>query len=277
MRFGRKQQHKPGASSKARQARRNKKVSGGFVFTWNARYAWWLAGLCALVAIVGTWPRSELLPIERIQLSGSFKHLDIRAIERQLKPYLGTGFFAVDIQEIQYRLQQEPWIELVSVRRVWPRSLTISIREKQPYARWGKDMLLSSGGEVFVADVRGFSDLPSVTGYVGNSRKLLQKFDSMQQHFSDHGIRLSGLREDNKGALTLEIDGRLRVSLGSQDTARKIDHMLAVYQQQIANRAMQIDHIDFRYSNGFAINWNQQYLKQQNEARNRGGKNVKKG
>ena len=65
------------------------------------------------------------------------------------------------------------------------------------------------------------------------------------------------LKKDGKGSLRLLLNDTLTVSLGSDDSGRKIDQLLAVYEQQIKGREREIRYIDFRYSNGFAVRWQQ--------------------
>lgn len=266
-------QDKTSARKMVKQASRKNdraKVS----WQWNPKYLPLVIALFAILLIVTLLPNDEIMPIKKIRLSGQFKQLDTTNIEQQLKPYLGVSFFAVDIQTIQLELQQRPWIEQVSVRRVWPDELSVSIAEKQAFARWDKSQLLSNKGKVFKADSQSFAHLPVVNGYAGQSRQLLQRFHTMQQRFKRHGIILSELHEDSKGALKLVLNDQLKVSLGSKNSDEKIDHMLAVYQQQIKNRSQHIRHIDFRYSNGFAIAWKEKYLKQQSKRLKRGSNNV---
>lgn len=256
-------------SQASRKTSRNK-----IDWRWNPNYLPLVIALFAIPIIATLLPNDEIMPIEKIRLSGQFKHLDTAGIEQQLKPFLGVSFFAVDIQRIQLDLQQRPWVEQVSVRRVWPDKLSVFITEKQAFARWDNSQLLSHKGKVFKADSRSFAHLPVVNGYPGQSRQLLHRFHRMQQRFKRHGIVLSELHEDSKGALKLVLNDELEVSLGSKNSDEKINHMLAVYQQQIKNRSQHIRHIDFRYSNGFAIAWKEKYLKQQSERLKRGSKNV---
>lgn len=264
---------RPNARKKGSQASR-KSSRNKVSWQWNPNYLPLIVALFAVLLIITLLPNDEIMPIEKIRLSGQFKQLDTANIEQQLKPFLSVSFFAVDIQRIQLDLQQRPWIEQVSVRRVWPDELSVSITEKQAFARWDNTQLLSNKGKIFKADTKSFSHLPVVNGYAGQSRQLLQRFHSLRQRFNRHGITLSELYEDSKGALNLVLDDQLKVSLGSKNSNEKIDHMLAVYQQQIKNRTQHIRHIDFRYSNGFAIAWKEQYLKQQTERLKRGSKNV---
>lgn len=228
--------------------------------------------LVTLVAVV--YPKTEVLPIEKIRISGDFTHLDILPVESQLQQYLGQGFFSVDIQEIQQVLDQQPWVNNVSVRRLWPNQLKVSIEENQVFARWDDTHLLSTSAKVFEAKSEAFKQLPLIHGYMGQSVDLLSRFNDLQHQFNKYDLKITEMHEDNKGALNLMLENSLAISLGSEHNEHKIRNFLAVYEQQIKPRMQHIKHIDFRYSNGFAIAWKKDYLKNIGKLDSRGDRNV---
>jgi cell division protein FtsQ len=227
----------------------------------------------ALGLVVALVPREQWLPIEKIRITGEFRQLDTVKLQQQLKPYLGAGFFSVDIQKIQDQVSQQSWIEEVSVRRVWPSKIVVSVIEKEAFARWDESHLLSTRARVYEADSKAFMHLPLIHGYVGQSAELLQRYLELKQKFAEKGIQLSALSEDSKGALSLLLDEHLKVNLGTDETEQKIYKMLAVYPMQIKPRKDFIKYIDFRYSNGFAIAWKKQNQQQISDMK-RGNKNV---
>ena len=206
---------------------------------------------------------SDIMPINKIRIQGAFKHLEIEPIKSRLKGYLGKGFFSVDIQSMQQKIGQLAWVQSVSVHRIWPSQLAVDIIEKKPFARWDAKHLLSRNAEVFDAQGDAFKSLPLINGLNADSTSLLQRYQQLQQRFSAIGLTLDEMREDRKGALFLTLNNEILVKLGSQQTAEKIDHLLAVYNTVIKPQAVYINTIDFRYSNGFAIAWKPNKLKQQ--------------
>lgn len=272
------QQPKKNEKRKARaQASKKVKQEQSLDIQLNGRYVMAALLFVALTALVALLPKTEWLPIEKIRISGQFKELDTTRLEQQLKPYLGAGFFSVDIQQIQQLVSTQPWIQSVSVRRIWPDQIMVSVVEKKAYARWDDEHLLSTQAAIFKAETGKFKHLPLLNGYEGQSEAVLKRYLQISKIFGDRDINVSEYREDSKGALTLLLDGQLKVSLGSDNNQQKIEHMLAVYPQQIKPRSDQIQHIDFRYSNGFAIAWKQGVLQQQESqlgSMQRGNKNV---
>lgn len=265
-------------SNKKIQARKNQ-PSGTVELDWlkhvSGGQAVFAMLIVALLVTVSLMRGAEvMLPVEKIRLSGDFKQLDTASLKSQLKSYIGHDFLTVDIKSIQQTLGQHPWVKNVSVKRIWPNQLNVTVQEKKAVARWDKEHLLSSQAVIFKANSEGFLNLPKINGYSKQTVDLLQRYHKMQQQFSSLGLFIDELTEDRKGALRLLFNNTLLVNMGSEDNEMKIRHLLAVYTDQIKPRAEQIKQIDFRYSNGFAIAWKDEYLKQQNALNQRGNNNV---
>ena len=228
----------------------------------------------ALFSIPFLLPSDDVLPIDKIVVSGEYQHINKVRMNTELRSYLGKGFFSVDIKSIQQSISLEPWIKTASVKRIWPGQLHINLIEKKAVARWDSEHLLSKQAVIFEADSKQFSDLPRINGYPGQSLELLQRYSQMQLNFSRHGILISEMSEDSKGSLSLLLNKKIKVSIGSENNEMKLKYLLAVYPQQIKPRIEQIEHIDFRYNNGFAIAWTEDYIKQLDDAKKGSNKNV---
>ena len=119
----------------------------------NARVAAILLFICALISVPFLLPTEEILPIDKIKVSGDYEQINMTQIDQYLDTYLGKGFFSVDIKSIQQNISQQPWIKTVSVKRVWPNQLTVTVTRKQAVARWDSEHLLSQQAIIFKADV----------------------------------------------------------------------------------------------------------------------------
>lgn len=230
--------------------------------------------LAVILCIPFLLPKEQLLPISKLMVTGDFKQIDREKLDKKLNTQLGKGFFSVNIKALQESISVDPWIKTVSIKRVWPSVLHVSLIEKIAIARWDNNHLLSEQADIFRADAKQFSKLPKINGYSGNSKELVSRYFKMQQDFSRQGIAITELSEDSKGALSLLLNENLKVNIGSENNKLKIRHLLAVYSEHIKPRLTQIKYIDFRYSNGFAIAWNDEYLKQLDDAEKRGKTNV---
>jgi len=252
---------KPGA-----QAKRKAKAVAPRPMQWRKSYNWLF--LLPPLALAGyLFDRvDQVLPIRTIQLAGTFENLDQREVETTLASYIGQGFFSLDIRELQRNLNARPWTESVSIRRIWPDKLRVTITEKKPVARWDDRHLLSESARVYPADTGRFAHLPLVHAYGHGPDWALEQFYRLQARFGSVDERLVALKVDNRGAVEVELINGLQIKLGRADIERKINRLARIYVEQILPRREQIQRIDLRYSNGFAVAWKQEVLRERSEA-----------
>jgi cell division protein FtsQ len=243
-----------------KQAKRNTPASASKSFRWRKSYNW--VFLLLPLGLGGFYlsQLEQILPIRTIQLSGTFKNLDQQEVESTLQQYLGQGFFSFDIHHLQQTLHDNSWTQLVSVRRIWPDKLRITIEEKTPVARWDDQHLLSDSASVYRADTGAFSHLPIVHAANHPPAWALQQFYRLQARFNGVEERLMALQVDSRGALDVDLINGLKIKLGRKDIDRKIDRLVSIYMQQILPRREQIQRLDLRYSNGFAVAWKKEAL-----------------
>lgn len=222
---------------------------------WQYRKSLLLLTVFLVAVIVYLLPKSSWLPLDQIRIQGSFQHLDEQRVKQLLQPYLGTGFFIVDIEQLQQRLIELPWVANASVQRHWPDRIDVAITEHSAYARWDENRLLSRKGILFEASAAEFAGLPQIQGYAAESQQVLERYLQLLARFSAQGLGISEYHEDAKGAVSLRLNNEIAINFGSIDSEQKIASFLDIYPLAIAAKATQIQSIDFRYSNGFAIGW----------------------
>lgn len=237
-----------------------------FEFEWKALYNWLLLLLAILAAVVYLGQQNTLLPIKKIKLSGTFEHIDQNEVETVLQPFVGEGFFSLDIHALQKILSEKPWTESVSIRRVWPDRLDITIVERKPVARWDDKQLISNNAVVFTADTGSFQQLPLIHTENNNTAQLLSQFYNLSRRFNSLDETVLSLRQDSRGALDIELSGGLTVKVGRDQIEHKISRLMTIYKQQIRPRRADIQQLDLRYSNGFAVAWKKEILEARDEA-----------
>jgi cell division protein FtsQ len=140
------------------------------------------------------------------------------------------------------------------------------IKEKKPVARWDEQHLLSDSASVYLADTGAFSHLPIVHAANHPPAWVLQQFYRLQTRFNSVDERLMALQVDSRGALDVELINGLKIKLGRKDIDHKIDRLVSIYMQQILPRREQIQRLDLRYSNGFAVAWKKEALQGSDKA-----------
>jgi cell division protein FtsQ len=246
------------------QAKKKKKASETNVeFKWRGIYT------CLLVIVPlfgGTsylFQNHTFLPIKTIQLSGTFQHIDQQEIEKTLRPFVGEGFFSLDIQNVRNSLRDKPWAETVSIRRVWPDRVMIKIVEKKPLARWDANHLLSDNAKIFEANAKAFKHLPQVYGSNVEPKQVLQQYYDFSEQFRSLDETINQINIDSRGAVDIELAKGFKIKLGRDNVDSKLERL---YAKQIRPRRTEIQQLDLRYSNGFAVAWKKEALIDRDEA-----------
>jgi cell division protein FtsQ len=248
------------------QAKRNQKARQARSFQWRKSYSWGLALAPFVLVVIYLSQTDQVLPIRSIQLTGTFENLDQREVETVLQDYIGQGFFSLDIHQLQQTLKANSWTDSVSVRRIWPDKLRVTVTEKKPIARWDDEHLLSDTARVFAAHGADFGRLPLVHAVNYEPAWVMRQFQKLQASFDRVDERVVSLQVDSRGALDVKLINGLQIKLGRAEIDRKIERLVNIYQQQILPRREQIERIDMRYSNGFAVAWKKEVLQGSDKA-----------
>jgi cell division protein FtsQ len=123
-------------------------------------------------------------------------------------------------------------------------------------ARWGESGLLNTRGEVFVHDVRHFpAELPTLVGPPGSEARMTERYLAAQSRLVEAGMRLSQLTLDERGSWELVLDTGVHLRLGRLLVDERFDRFITAAARIVATRANEINYVDMRYANGFAIGW----------------------
>jgi cell division protein FtsQ len=195
-------------------------------------------------------------PVQTISMDGSFQRVTPGQIEKAVAPYAHAGFMSANLDDIQRSVEALPWVDHARVQRRWPNSLHVTVVEQSAAARWGESGLLNTRGELFVRNAAHVpAELPRLSGPEGTESTVAQRFMSAQGRMLEAGLRIAALRLDERGAWEMDLDSGVTVRLGRRDVDERIDRFIRTASQVIAHRVNEINYVDMRYSNGFAIGW----------------------
>ncbi len=212
-------------------------------------------GLLIVAAIMaaGVWGvrQPDVLPIRQVHIQGELLRLDGNHFRASFADEVKGGFFTIDVAAIRDVLMTLPWVETVSVHRVWPDVLRVVVREKTAMARWNASGLLSTEGVYFAPDKNSFPEgLPLLEGPEESRPLLLERFYLLTRI---HGLKVVSLRLDTRRAWSFELESGLRVLLGRRDFETRVRRFAEVVRIQLAAQLPEIDTIDMRYTNGFTV------------------------
>ena len=216
--------------------------------------------LATLLVIAGSLFALRLVfnqPVESVSISGRFQRVLPLDVDKAVREAVGShGMVAVNLAHIAAAVEQIPWVDRASVARRWPRALSVQVVEQTPVARWGEQGLLNVRGEVFVHDSRHIPpELPLLSGPEGQQAVMTGRYLAAAPRLVEAGLRLTRLTLDERGAWELALDNGVTLRLGREHVDARFDRFLTAGARIVASRAGEIEYVDLRYANGFAVGW----------------------
>lgn len=195
-------------------------------------------------------------PINSVRIEGRFERVTARQVEAAMLPFLDEGFLSLNIGEVQRAVARLPWVERASIRRSWPSALNVSVVEERAAARWGENGLLNVYGELFVQEAKHVPvELPHLSGPDGTQLQVAKRFFELDARLQQRGLHAVSLQLDARGSWELGLSNGIRVRLGAVDVDARAARFFVALDQVLAPLTEQVNYIDMRYTNGFAVGW----------------------
>ncbi len=198
------------------------------------------------------------MPVRVIEVDGEFTWLDPAEIERRVARHVAGGFFGLDLAALRADVLALPWVDEVSVRRVWPDKVRLQVVEQVPLAYWNRDALLNLKGEVFrPAKLPHLEQLPHLAGEDAHAREVAAFYLRLQSGVLPPDLRVTALTLDRRGAWRLRFANGLHLALGEDGPLleRRLAAFARVWPQLSADKGRRPRRIDMRYEHGFAVQW----------------------
>ena len=231
-----------------------------------------LSGAAFFLALLAVWQVQNwlsspaTLPMKLVRIEGDLKYLKLADIESAVAGKVSGGFFSIDLQAVQAAARRLPWLQQISVKRVWPNTLLLTVEERVAVARWGDEQLVTAEGEIFAAQGRGPAGLPLLDGPAELAPLLVQRMQSESQRFAGYDMQLAQMTVNERGSWQIVFGNGLRVALGHTEVALKLDR-LARHIGTITGMKGMPQSIDLRYRNGMAVKWPEMTAEQRAQAK----------
>lgn len=171
---------------------------------------------------------------------------------------LGT-FVIQDINIIQKKIEQLPWIKQVSIRKHWPDTLKIHLVEYIPLAYWNNDSVISTTGVVFYApknlidDNYGSKKIPVFFGPTGTERDVLANYLIFSGILGSVGFKIKSIKTDVRNSWQLVLQNNIHLNLGRKNILDRLCFFIKIYPILFYKINEQYKYIDLRYKSGFAV------------------------
>jgi cell division protein FtsQ len=257
MRFGRKR--KRGATAFNREP----VAPGQWKAAWRPRLRW--LGVALALALVGFGIHAgarklrdpEAFPLRNVRVEGELRNLAEADLQPLAREYLGRNFFIANLDDLRAALATNPWIEDLEVRRWWPDTVDIQLRERIAFGYWGErnDMVDVNGTRFHPPTLRQPGPWPRLSGPDGREKTLIKAWREVRALFDPLGLKLARLAQDERRAWRLTFDNGLEVYIGREQFEERLRRLARVYPSVLAAQADRIAVVDLRYVNGFAVRW----------------------
>jgi cell division protein FtsQ len=207
--------------------------------------------------IVGIWAlkNPQFFPIRRVAVEASFQHINQQTLRDVIIPYTNKKtFFTIPIGKLRASLLTLPWVFEATVSRVWPDKLRVIISEQEVVARWNDKALFNTKGKVFIPPKMPVeTNWPLLTGSDDQEAIVWQRYVETNKLL--HHIGLNVIRMDLLPTLDLRIllNNGISMILINDNFANSIETFMKAYFKILKSKQNQIESMDFRYNNGFAV------------------------
>lgn len=225
-----------------------------------------LVALVLLAAALAWVARQPAFALRELSVDGGIVRAAEPALRAAAAPYLGTGFFALDLAAMRAAFEAVPWVRQAVVRRVWPDRVRVTLVEHEAVALWagddGNERLVNTYGEVFEANVGDVEDehLPRFEGPEGSAARVLAMYRVLVPVLAPMGARIETLRVSARGSWRVALDSGATIELGrgqwpdeaaevrarAERFVRTVDQVARHYQRRLL-------HADLRHADGYAV------------------------
>jgi cell division protein FtsQ len=214
----------------------------------------------AMVAILaaGAWYGYDYVtsrPIRHVAFvgdTGPIARADLDAFAQSVR---GLGPNGASLDAVRDAARRIPWVRDAAVRRRFPDSIEVGFETYEPLARWADGGLVSTRGEVFVAEHPAF--LPVFKGARGAARAMAQTYPGIARAVAPLASAIVEVRVSARGAWQLVLESGLTLELGREDMIARIQRFVAA-SPRLPSGALEGKVADLRYANGFAMRVAQQ-------------------
>lgn len=116
-------------------------------------------------------------PLRQVRIEGVLRNLAESDLQPVASNCAGQNFFMANLEALRTALATNPWIDTVAVRRSWPETVTITLRERGAFGYWGEgeqEMVDVEGRRFRPEVVRQPGPWPHLAGPVGHEAALIR-------------------------------------------------------------------------------------------------------
>lgn len=210
-----------------------------------------------LTQSVTDWLKDEKkIPLTKLVLNGELNYVTPNAVKQAVMSVgpLGT-FLTQDVRQLQDEVIKIPWVAEVNIKKQWPDTLTVLIKEYHPVAIWNKNTLIDQNGHIFAAELTQLKEqLVKLSGPEDSADAVLTFYQHAENQLNNLHLSIANLTLTHRAAWQFVLQNGIKVKLGKKHSDERLNRFILLY-KKLANQAKKISYIDLRYDTGAAIGW----------------------
>lgn len=195
--------------------------------------------------------RLPYFPLRQIVISGGPQHITAEQVRFIAERQMRGNFFTLDLVSAEQAFRKLPWVRGVTLRRQWPDRLEVTVEEHQALARWNNRALVNTRGEIFAA--ASGAALPVFRGADPDARDITIGYAQFSKTLAPLGLKLAEVSLSPRHAWQIALAHGTVIELGRHDVQTRLQKFVAVYPQTLGRLKFNVEYVDLRYPNGFAV------------------------
>ena len=198
----------------------------------------------------------ERFPIDTVKVVASYQKVTRPQLESILSGYVHESFISFPVRKLYSDLMDLAWVSDVEIKRSWPGTLKIILKEKTPIALWNQSYIMANGELLPQNDKNAINEnLPQLSGPAIQQQDVLQMSQKLSKLLVDYGLQLAALQLRENQAWDLFLMNGVQLRLGKQDVENRLLRFCRAYPAVFAEKADQLVSVDLRYARGMAVLW----------------------
>ena len=198
-------------------------------------------------------------------------NIDKQEIQQAINSTLNGTTLSTDLKMTAKVILDNPWVEQVVIRRVWPNTIVLRVQERRLIALWNNKFLISEFGEVTNIPVSDYKKvekksgcyLIKIEGPKDFLSKIVARAEKTNNLLADINKRLSHLKLTKQFSWEAKTTGGMTLRFGGEDLQGPMFYRLENFTKSYSSlakklaekgiRSPEIHYVDLRYAKGFAI------------------------
>ncbi len=194
-------------------------------------------------------------PVSTVKIAASYQHIPRTQLKAMLSKYAKDGFLTLPVQSLENDLMSIPWTNSVSIERVWPDILQITLLEKRQVAKWNDIWITAAGDELPVSDNPQEPSLVRLSGAPAQKMTALGLYEHLKPVFAECGLSVDFLQLHENQACDLLLKNGVQLHLGKRDIEQRAGRFCHAYPVIFSPKIEQLASVDLRYARGMAVQW----------------------